>query len=496
MDEYKSTSNAKSLRVGLVGLFGLILFLLTVVFSSSRGDASPLPSTASTFAISALPASPTVLEPAAPFGVYVLSGAGAPNFGALLDRAQALGARYVRVYLNWGIIASNPPTANCASCYWGAADLLFSQIAARNLKPIVTMGDSPAWASTYPDGPIDKPGGLSGFATVLTGLGTRYPNVHHYLFFTEPDDWLENSGNTPRRGWGGHGAEYAGMLKVAYPALHNANPNAVVIFGSIAYENWGCPSFPNGQCFDMNLVGSVLANGGGPYFDVMSYNFFTAFGPNYTPPNIIGKALRLRQNFPGLGNKPFIVAETGTPYLSNCSGSFSHEDAARAVVRTNMHAIAAQDPAYNVKFLVMTWFSMEYFHDYNCGGQDWGLLDANGNPFPLEQATYRTMTSELNLARYESMITGIPYVEGYYLFGPTARQAVVWSTSVGPQPVSFQTTFLRWRDKAGNATQVVDGGPGDLDNSQNGQIRLNAPPSPIFVEFTSTIVVPAVCNGC
>jgi hypothetical protein len=437
--------------------------------------------------------------------VQVLTGATDPNFLPILAKAKTLGVQWVRVYLYWSSIQPVAPASpGCGNCDWSYPDTLLSALAAQGLTPIVLITGNPRWAATYALGPID-PAYLPDFGKFVSALVQRYPNVQYWEFYNEPDEWTQ----VANRGWGAHGDQYAAMLKTAYAAIHSPGSagNQKVVFGGVAYEpSQACRGRPKNQCFDNGFISQVLKYAkGSPLFDIMAFHYYDAFAKNYSPANVLGKALKLKQTYAFLKNKPFLVTELGKSYQFGTNPNFSHELAARQVVEMFSHILAA--PGYKVNILAGTWYTLEHFEEPTgsapglrglldeSGGlgaaasppRKWGLLDQNDYPWPQEGGAYTTTVNELSSASYLNRITP-GGVTGYnFKLADGTNHAVLWATNpsatVLPK-LSFRvtTTSLRWLDKQGNATTVTDNGPGDLDKHK-GLIGLRIPTSPIFVEY-------------
>jgi hypothetical protein len=437
-----------------------------------------------------------------PFGVQILTAAGSADFGDLLAKAKGLGMQWVRVYVEWNQIQPNAPTTpGCGNCDWSYPDSLFAALATQNLTPIVTIEGNPNWAAPYtegyyPNGPL-KPSHLADFRNFVAALVQRYPNVQYWEFYNEPDDWTAVVQPQPppydHRGWGGHGDQYAAMLKIAYTAIHAAGSNGTqyVVFGGVAYEpNLACSDRPKGQCFDNNFVGDVLNNAdGSPLFDVMNFHYYDAFASYHQPANIVGKALEIKNRNSFLNNKPFVVTEMGKAYQWGTDPNFSHEVAARQVVQMYTQLESGADPSYNVNILAGTWFTLEHFEEQTGGDPRlWGLLDKNRQPWPTETGAWTTAVKQLSTATYLSRVTDTVDAEGYNFVTPEGLiRTVLWATDGAPSK-SFPTTSLSWLDNQGNVTTVTDNGPGDND-LRAGWIGLAITPSPIFVEYRFQILL-------
>jgi beta-glucosidase/6-phospho-beta-glucosidase/beta-galactosidase len=97
------------------------------------------------------------------------------------------------------------------------------------------------------------------FARFMAFVAKRYPYVRYWELWNEMDvafTDLFGAGVRPEVPLRERGKYYAEMLNLVYPAIKQANPNAVVLTGGLT--DWG--EFPKG----------IYAGGGRDYFDVMN----------------------------------------------------------------------------------------------------------------------------------------------------------------------------------------------------------------------------------
>ncbi len=214
------------------------------------------------------------------FGVqmYGETGAGTNYYSALLDS----GAEWVRVPIDWRSV--EPTNRAPANFRWAAADAAVAAAADSCKNLIVTLRSAPDWAATYPNSRL-KSGQLGEFAEFVKATVERYdgngiddapgsPIVTYWELYNEPDASESVLGDDWHKGWGEYGAEYAAMLAVAHEAIKQANPNAQVLFGGIAYDNF----WDDGGNFIESFLDDVLAAGGGKHFDIMNIHSYPAFG--------------------------------------------------------------------------------------------------------------------------------------------------------------------------------------------------------------------------
>ena len=249
------------------------------------------------------------------FQVYGGAGFGSPYYRDPMES----GASWVRLDFDWeGVEPTNTVPANYN---WAYLDAIVSLAAEQCWPIILLLNTNASWASALSQGPLTKTS-VAELAELMGAIVERYdgdgsndaPNsakVMYFEMYNEPDAGA--SGTYER--WGLHGDQYAAMLKAVYPAIKAANPQAQVVFGGLAYDSF--TDSPTPGIFVRRFFEDVLANGGGPYFDIMNYHFYPLFGWNWTKqfpkdgPGLVEKTAVIR----GLlakynSSKPIIVTET------------------------------------------------------------------------------------------------------------------------------------------------------------------------------------------
>jgi hypothetical protein len=194
---------------------------------------------------------PTALRAAAaaPLGGINIGGLGFSSRPAEADQAiegaRQLHAKVVRMELPWA--ALEPRAANQidpqALAY---VDRLVADASAAGIKVIVTVRASPCWASSAPQSLLSRcspttltaanawpPTKPADYAAVVAYLARRYgANLAAIEVWNEPDQSNElyfAGPNKPQR--------YAAVLRAAYPAIKQANPNVPVLAGSLVGSN-------------------------------------------------------------------------------------------------------------------------------------------------------------------------------------------------------------------------------------------------------------------
>jgi hypothetical protein len=138
-----------------------------------------------------------------------------------LDQLDALGTSIVRVTIDWRSTEPRPGVYD-----WTRADLLLNGLHSHGIAPLVTLYGSPAWAN---GGEPENwaPRSTTSFAAFARNVAERYPYVHMWTVWNEPNQrrWLQPT--TP--------ATYVTkLLNPAYAAIHAVSPSSQVAGGVTA----------------------------------------------------------------------------------------------------------------------------------------------------------------------------------------------------------------------------------------------------------------------
>jgi hypothetical protein len=230
-----------------------------------------------------------------------------------LSRIKAAGATAMRLTLNWrfvapagttkplGFVATDPLDPHYQ---WGAFDQEVKLVAAHGLEPIVIVFLAPAWAEDSTTGPAGtrtpNPAELGAFAKAAalrySGSLPGLPRVRYWQVWNEPNlsrflsPQIEDGKDVSP-------GIYRAMVNQMTAAVHNAQPDALVIAGgNSAYGGQGVP-VPS--VAPLRFMRELLCMSGGkrPHatckahtaFDVWSHHPYTAGDPGhhaYYPDNV------------------------------------------------------------------------------------------------------------------------------------------------------------------------------------------------------------------
>lgn len=162
-----------------------------------------------------------------------------------LDDLRAIGADYVRVDVGWSSLESEG-RGQISAWYLDRLDHLVSAAHQRGIKLILTFWETPCWASTAPDSLKQDctgswwergvqryaPRDPGDYARALAMVVERYGNrVAAWEVWNEPNhpDFLKG---------GNQVADYAALLRAAYPAAKKAHPGPRILGGSLANSDF------------------------------------------------------------------------------------------------------------------------------------------------------------------------------------------------------------------------------------------------------------------
>lgn len=159
--------------------------------------------------------------------------------------ARALHVKLVRAEVRWSALEPSGPNQFDARTL-AYLDRLIADAAASGIRVVVTADSTPCWASSAPAQLLHKcvpgrsskanawaPADPSTYASYVAYLAARYgTRLAAIEVWNEPDQANEAyfaGPEKPRR--------YAAVLRAAYPAIKQANPNVTVLAGSLVGSN-------------------------------------------------------------------------------------------------------------------------------------------------------------------------------------------------------------------------------------------------------------------
>lgn len=487
MKSYRSKRFARQYLCHLKGL--IVALLLLAVALPGTVTAAPQAQGAGYLPLTAKNACHDTRTPTV-FGVQVYGTLDrrSPYFPSL----QNSGTSWVRIPVDWHQI--EPTNTTPENYKWGVADAVLRVARDSCVNVIATIEAAPEWAQAIPGasrGPI-KTNQMAEFVQFVQALAERYDGdgiadspegivVNYWELYNEPDLGPNPDGaGAPR--WGEHGDQYAAMLKAVYTPIKTANPNATVVMGGIAYDNFQ----RNNGDFVESFLDDVLDNGGGQYFDVMNFHYYPAFKDDWVNGDQRGlpaKIAHLRQKLADRGlNKPFVITEAG--WHSNASHDqypSSDEEQSRYVVQ-----LFAQSIASDLQFMIWWSFRDDLEYQYQNGL----VTQAEGGQPPQEKPSYRvfqTAARRLSNAQYERMLSAAdtqdPDLEVYQFTAALSgkRMYVAWLNPAGTdqtRPLSRPGSVATVYSKENVNLGVVHDGD---DGAQDGRVTVHVGSSPVYI---------------
>lgn len=176
-----------------------------------------------------------------------------------LDDLAALHIGWIRIDFDWNSIQPRPD----APFTWGSYDRIVQAFNEHHMKTLAILDYSALWAVDPKCGSVRcPPADDSSFASFARAAASHFESlgVHDWEIWNEPNvknSWLPAADP----------AGYANLLKAAYPAIHAADPDAVVISGGLAPAATG-----NGDIAPIAYVKALYDSGAGPYFDAVGFH--------------------------------------------------------------------------------------------------------------------------------------------------------------------------------------------------------------------------------
>lgn len=217
-----------------------------------------------------------------------------------LDRVQAAGLTQVRFDLYWSSIEPSMK-GQYDQAYLAKLDGVVAAARARGITSTMAVLGTPGWARANVGSVMTPPTNPSDYGDVLAMLARRYAGVPGvaYEIWNEPNQpqfW--NAPGGPNAGG------YARLLQAAYPKIKSAAPSALVLGGSIAFN-------------DQSFITGMYSGGAKGNFDVLALHPYSlGYAPTSTASAYESYALALETMHATLvsvgdPNKPIWITESG-----------------------------------------------------------------------------------------------------------------------------------------------------------------------------------------
>jgi hypothetical protein len=374
------------------------------------------------------------------FGVQIISPS---HFAPGAEAIREAGAEWIHLGIEWRQLA--PTDTTPVNEYdWEPFDIAMNTAREYGFRVMVTLGGNPCWAASFSRGPVDRVD-ISRFVEYVEAVVRRYKDiVHYWAIYNEPDAAsvvrtapdCRDPASTMLNAFGDHPQEYVDALRIAFQTIRSIDPNASVVLGGIAFDNFSSEGGP----FVADFLAEILSRGAGEYFDIMNFHYYPDYDWRWERdglPGIVGKTLAIRQLLEDHGlDKPIICSELG-----DSSGQIYPGDArsrhtqARAVIMLYARAFSAG-------IGLGVWYNMNDYQSPNDPFRFHGLLDAEYRPKPA-LSSYHTLASCLRDQVFQRALGrtewGASNVEGY-LFqneSQSGETIILWSRDGSTQVIAL-----------------------------------------------------------
>ncbi len=383
------------------------------------------------------------------------------DFGPLITDADVLtydlpvvkemGAPWVRVFLGWLEIERSP-----GEYTWDEYDPVFERLGQLELSAIVVIYGAPDWAAEQSCGPISDTIALESF---LDALVPRYAEVvDAWEFINEPDGKVPHVYGPAIGCWGPHPAEYARQLGIFYTNIKNLDPDALVFFGGLAYDNWAH--------FERSFFEQALQNGAGPFFDGISLHYYPINLQEF--PTMAHKVNEISDIMSrnGVYWKKIWITETGM--WINLGGSAEHQR--DFIVRELTRGFGAGvDNIF--------WYDPREHYLPEGAVQRW-LISSNHEPIN-GYSTFQHFAEKLEGMHCVGAYGDVPdEVEAYKFLDPDRSLYILWSNAA--------TKTVRIPSTADAILTNRDGDESSVLPVQAGLVEFEVGVKPVFVEIAGS----------
>jgi hypothetical protein len=396
------------------------------------------------------------------------------------------GSVWTREDFNWNAVEPNE-----GDRIWENVASLDTEIIAaseRKMQTILILGTAPGWAMDLNHPPCGgritqaKFGALANFARDLVARYSQPPfNIKYYELWNEPEVYnFLGCWGEPSDPLGYYGGYYYGeMLKVVYPAMKAADPDAQVMVGGLLLDCDPRLTIINTDgsrkdCAMTTFFEGILQSGAGNSFDGISFHAYDYYDGQIGAYSNINFAASSSTTGPTTTQKYRFLLSLLNQY--NVTGKFLMNTEIALLCRS-----CTNDPEFEtakayylaqayVASLADGYRAAIWYSAY--GERNSGLVDSELKPFPAFNSFYFTSYLLKNME-----FTGSPDLDlrafAYEFRSPTLKLWAVWSKDVTSHTIELPV----------QPAQVYRIGPdGRQVNEQASQI-LEVNSAPVFVLF-------------
>jgi polysaccharide biosynthesis protein PslG len=266
-------------------------------------------------------------------GFGISAGGHTQNLGAAeltreLDHYRSLGARWMRIGINWHVIQRSGPD----SFNWAPFDAVVRGARERGINVLGVLLYTPPWARGGRGDPATPPSDPGDYATFAAQAVRHYApmGVEHWEIWNEP--------NIPEF-WktGPNAAAYTALLRAAYGAIKRADPDAAVVSGGLSGYGAYRDVSADGRINPLTFLERMYAAGANDHFDALGYHPYNfpgglAFHPASGWSQMVETrpSVRSIMNANRDGDKQIWATEFGAP-TSGAPGAMTEREVARLV---------------------------------------------------------------------------------------------------------------------------------------------------------------------
>jgi hypothetical protein len=191
---------------------------------------------------------------------------------------REMGAPWVVEYLPWAYVETAPDRYD-----WGHPDRILRHIQNQGLRPLIRLGFVPDWLrppkdERYTNANYLTPRAQAEFVDYVGDFVRRYRGrLGGVIIWNEPNLNLEWSRD------GADPAAYTDLLRRAYQAAKDADPDLLVLGGALAPTNE--PPRGVGGWNDLDYLNEMYEAGAAPYFDALAAHVYGFTAPPQAEPS-------------------------------------------------------------------------------------------------------------------------------------------------------------------------------------------------------------------
>lgn len=333
----------------------------------------------------------TKLRPESAFGMGVYLGQrwSSEEQEVPAEIAQDIGVKWMRDEFNWGHLEPEKGKWN-----WERLDHSVETATEHGISVFGLLCYWAPWTKPYTQE------GINDYCDYVRTVVGRYKDrIKYWEIWNEPNIGF----------WTGTTEQYAVLLKAAYRAVKEADPDAKVI---------GCCTAGT----DLRFIEKVLQSGDYDNMDILSIHPYR-YPPTPEETDFIGELKKADALLRRYGKaKPIWITEIGWPTNLGSNGSSESKQAAM-IARTYMQAIASG------VVQKVSWYNFRNDGlDMSYNEHNFGIIRRDQSPKPACIA-FRTMTRQLEGKRFVKAMDAGSGVCTYMFEGQGTRTLAAWCTS-------------------------------------------------------------------